>query len=218
MNKLEAIEKIKKCLNLSKSSNPSESAIALKQMRKLMDQYKVDMGDVHMSMVNTICDNSGGRQMQWKKDLAVMIAKAFDCECYYNSLGFNFVGVDSNAEIALYAYDTLARQLNADRKKYMANNYVNHSRKARNLISYTYCVGWLSQVRSIVDKIVPKQEDLELIKTYMETNLSIRYVKSNTRVAGGVTGEEITSQGKLDGQKANLFHAASGKQQAMIGC
>ena len=215
MDKQKVLDKIKKCLNLSKSSNPNEAAIALKQMRKLMDEYKVSMGDVQDSMINSALHHSK-RKMQWKKDLANLIAQAFDCEFFYSSHGLHFVGVDSNAEIALYAYETLSRQLDADRKKYMANNHLNNTTKARNLFSYTYCVGWLSQIRAIVDKIVPKEDELEIISKYLAKHYSIKTVSRKQVVAGGEKGSQAMDQGRNDGQKANLFHATSGRDQARI--
>ena len=42
MNKSELIEKIKKLLALSDSSNPNEAAIALSRAQKLMEKYKIE--------------------------------------------------------------------------------------------------------------------------------------------------------------------------------
>jgi hypothetical protein len=45
MNKKTVIEKIKKCLALSKSANQHEAAAALRQAMAFMDKYKIDADD-----------------------------------------------------------------------------------------------------------------------------------------------------------------------------
>jgi len=47
MTKTEAIEKIRKCLALAQSDNLGEREAALRQARKLMEQYTVGLDDVH---------------------------------------------------------------------------------------------------------------------------------------------------------------------------
>lgn len=49
MNKSQAIEKIKKCLRLSKSANEHEAAQALKQAQILMQKFGITDIDVHLS-------------------------------------------------------------------------------------------------------------------------------------------------------------------------
>ena len=45
MNKKDVIEKIKKCLALSKSANQHEAATALRQAQSLMEKYNIDADD-----------------------------------------------------------------------------------------------------------------------------------------------------------------------------
>lgn len=42
-----ALEKIKKCIALSGSSNPHEAEAAMRQARKLMEKYRLEISDVH---------------------------------------------------------------------------------------------------------------------------------------------------------------------------
>lgn len=44
------LEKIKKCFALSKSSNPNEASIALKQAHALAKQYKIDFPELLVSI------------------------------------------------------------------------------------------------------------------------------------------------------------------------
>lgn len=48
MNKKDAIEKIKKCLALSKSANQHEAATALRQAQSLMEKYNIDADDAEL--------------------------------------------------------------------------------------------------------------------------------------------------------------------------
>jgi len=42
-----APDRIKKCFALAKSSNPHEAEAAMRQARKIMDKFKLKIGDVH---------------------------------------------------------------------------------------------------------------------------------------------------------------------------
>ena len=52
MDKQAILEKIKKCLALSKSANEHEAAQAMKQAQALMKKYEVDAVDVALSEVS----------------------------------------------------------------------------------------------------------------------------------------------------------------------
>lgn len=52
MDKQAVLEKIKKCLALSKSANEHEAAQAMKQAQALMKKYEVDAVDVVLSEVS----------------------------------------------------------------------------------------------------------------------------------------------------------------------
>lgn len=221
MERDKVLEKIKKCMNLSKSSNANEAMIALKQMRKLMNEYNINMIDVQISLVKEAKLKIGSRLSKWKQELAVIVAKAFDCKFCWggNEKTIDFVGFGSNAEIALYAYETLLAQLDADRKKYMKNNHIGKTTKERNQISLTYCRAWLSQIHKAVENIVPKEEEKIIIKQYMANVLNTQQSKyKGSESVRGEMGEAIYKQGMEDGSKANLFHATGvGESQKLIG-
>ena len=52
MNKEKILDKIKKCLALSKSANEHEAAQALKQAQALMEKYEVNAVDIALSEVS----------------------------------------------------------------------------------------------------------------------------------------------------------------------
>ncbi|EFC87015.1 hypothetical protein NEIMUCOT_06561 [Neisseria mucosa ATCC 25996] len=84
MDKQAVLEKIKKCLALSKSANEHEAAQAMKQAQVLMKKYEVDAVDVVLSEVS---ERGVGRKMavklaEWQWSFANMISEVFGCKCY----------------------------------------------------------------------------------------------------------------------------------------
>ena len=84
MDKQAVLEKIKKCLALSKSANEHEAAQAMKQAQALMKKYEVDAVDVALSEVS---EKGGDRQMafklaMWQWNVANMVADIFGCKSY----------------------------------------------------------------------------------------------------------------------------------------
>ena len=119
------LDKIKKCLALSKSSNPHEAQAALRQARKLMEIHRIESGDVDASMAEEVRMESAKRPPDWSRKLAATCAEGFGCSIIvsrsYYKTEFCFVGVNGAAELANYAYDVLARQLQHARKEFVGS-------------------------------------------------------------------------------------------------
>lgn len=84
MNKEKILDKIKKCLALSKSANEHEAAQALKQAQALMEKYEVNVVDIALSEVS---EQGADRRMafklaDWQWSVANMIADIFGCQSY----------------------------------------------------------------------------------------------------------------------------------------
>lgn len=122
-NNEKILDKIKKCLALSKSSNPHEAESALRQARKLMEMHQVEIGDVDASMAEEARMECNKRPPDWSRKLGVTCAEAFGCTLIvvrgYSNAEFRFVGVNGAPELATYAYDVLVRQLKQSRKAYV---------------------------------------------------------------------------------------------------
>lgn len=92
-NKEKILNKIKKCLALSKSANPQEAAIALKQAQALMQEYNVTQTDVMFSDVQKQASNSQAteKRPQWDHYLMWVVAQAFGCKTLIGFTSKNFV-------------------------------------------------------------------------------------------------------------------------------
>ena len=75
------LEKIKKCLEMAKGkgSNPNEAQIAMRMAQKMMEAYKLEMGDVLASMAGEakVPAGSDGEPPAWRTRLAGVCADAF---------------------------------------------------------------------------------------------------------------------------------------------
>lgn len=125
------LDKIKKCLALSKSSNEHEAEAALRQARKLMDKHKLDMQDVAASGCSEEARDAKckTRPSVWMIALASACAQAFGCALITrggwrpgltSGWDFRFIGVDAAPTLSSYAYEVLLRQLQRARREFVA--------------------------------------------------------------------------------------------------
>ena len=131
MNK-EVIEKIKKLLALSESSNEHESSTAMLQVQKLLVKHKLSMKEVEeygekepINVVNDmsdICMTTG----KWKGILAMVICENFGCYCYSQSKNrktyVTFVGKDTDVTVCKivlqYAIDCIKSRVDSFKRQY----------------------------------------------------------------------------------------------------
>lgn len=77
------IDKISKCLALSKSANEHEAAVALKQAQTLMQKYKISEKQILISDIKErIIQTKTQRTKDIERRLKVMIANVFECGSY----------------------------------------------------------------------------------------------------------------------------------------
>lgn len=215
MDKQKALEKIKKCLALSKSANEHEAAQALKQAQALMKQYGIGTEEIKLSDVGEFGAQAAMTLPQWHWNLTAVCAKAFDCKRYLDvALGeMVFVGVAGKQELAAYAYEVLLRQLRKARREYMATE-LKRVRIAKNKTyrADCFCEGWVNTVWRQVRLFAGSKEEAELVERYLEgkklTDAKARTVSasSTAKAAGGYDRFRGAEQGK----EAQLHHAMNG--------
>ena len=122
MTHQEVMEKIKKLMALSKSSNENEAALALERAQKLMEQYSVSMEDVSLSEITEQSEfiAPGMRDRMLFTTLAGIVSKAFGVEFYirFTVKGSGssqatqtvFIGPKDRLQVACYTYTILSRQ------------------------------------------------------------------------------------------------------------
>ncbi|SED80696.1 DUF2786 domain-containing protein [Pseudomonas anguilliseptica] len=111
MDQERILEKIKKCMEMAKSktANPNEAEIALRQAHKLMEAYNLELGDVLASMAGEVKVFAGseGEPPAWRVRLAQVCGHAFGTHLIIRSgwieaASFIFVGCAAAPELAGY--------------------------------------------------------------------------------------------------------------------
>lgn len=173
MDKQSALEKIKKCLALGKSTNEHEAAQALKHAQILMTQFGLDELDVSLSEISEDRIAAPLTVPQWHWNLVHLCGIAFGCERWHsvNSIGggFVFCGINGRSELAAYAYTVLLRQLKAARRGYMKTELsrvrIGKNKTAR---ANEFCDGWVRGVRKNVISFARYEQEIGLITQYRE--------------------------------------------------
>lgn len=162
-----ALEKIKKCLALSESSNPHEAQAALRQARKLMDKFHLDFSDVDASRAQEYEFRIGdGRRAPavWVRMLGNTVGTSMGCVTFFRHgpLGQSiiYIGETGNAELAGYAYEVLLRKLEAQRKEYVATLRGGPPGMKRKL-GARFAEGWIGAIAAKVNQFGGVSEEAE---------------------------------------------------------
>lgn len=213
-----AIDKIRKCLALAKSSNPHEAASALRQAQALMRQHGVTEEGVRLAEVK---EATGDARMQtltaWETMLCQDVAEAFGCRVI-GSKRFKgqwpnrrvvrtwiFVGVGASAELAQYAYDVLSRQCAKDRQA-----HISKQPKACKAITKTargdaFARAWVLGVRHQLQAYAGTAEQTALLEHYMADMFpDLETTPAKRREVGRNVRDGSLAEGFQAGRQARL--------------
>lgn len=222
----QALQKIRKCLALSKSGNQHEAAAALRQAQSLMRQYDVDDATLRLADVAEVSRPVRSEALpQWDAELAGVIADAFGCRMFVvrHALAWRqrakrshwvFCGVGAAPEVASYAYDVLARQLvrgRADHIKAQPGNCKPATKTAR---GDAWAIGWVIGVRRVVERLAGTERELALLADYMaHHHPTMSPIEPARRDVGRNVRDDSYLRGAQAGSKARLDTALSGGTQ-----
>lgn len=216
MNKEKVLDKIKKCLALSKSANEHEAAQALKQAQALMERHEVNAVDIALSEVS---EQRADRRMafklaDWQWGVANMIADIFGCQSYQRGKTMMFYGIGNRAEISAYAFDVVYRQISAERRKFLKNCRA-RKQAHRTYLADQFCNGWIMGAWKIVKKFEMSDEEKAVMDGYKKKELP-DMVEAKTRDAkssilqGSKMEYGALAQGMESGKQVQLHHAMNG--------
>ena len=219
------LRRIQKCLRLAESSNPHESAAALRQAKALMDAHGISASQADLAdIVESGCKASGKRTIPvWEGDLASMIARTMGCRALfergqrtgctrvrraghgshyrhvYSGGSLIFIGAGAAPAVARYAFEVLRRKLRAARSEFRDLTGI---RDAQRLDAFSN--GWIIAVRQKVVDLVPPDGALEKVdRALAERNPEMK--NAETRDASGMK----------DGDKTHIRAAAAGFQDGL---
>ncbi|QBD78006.1 DUF2786 domain-containing protein [Ktedonosporobacter rubrisoli] len=109
------LEKIRKLLALSTSSNPHEAALAASKAQALLAEYNLELSQVQTSEPDARYEQahlSTGSRV-WRRQLLYVLAKYNFCQTVYdpNYKHVILIGERHNSEVVQYLYSSLVEQL-----------------------------------------------------------------------------------------------------------
>jgi len=174
-NRDRIIDKVKKCLALSKSGNEHEAAAALRQAQKLMQTHGISDLDVEHANVQEEPTRAGAflKPAQWQCALAGRVARAFDCQAIFRSnarrkIGlWVFVGVTPAGEVACYAFEVLLRQARRARAHYI-KTALRRCTTTRTRRADLFCEGWVATATQSVENFAANETTQARIAAYLD--------------------------------------------------
>ena len=169
MNHNKALEKIKKLLRLAASDNPHEAAAAMRQARALMEKYRLEESDVHLSDVYECAARSGSKitPPQWEANLVGAVSQAYACKVLFMSgIGeWRFIG--ELAELASYTMTLLLRQVRQSRRDFISTQLKRCKPATKTKRADVFCSAWVSAVRKQVMAFAGNDEPSQATEAYM---------------------------------------------------
>lgn len=122
MTKEEVLSKVRKLFELANSPNENEAALAAAKARELLGRYNLSIADLPTDDANnwlapTLASVRIGKIVRnWVKGLLFHVAEGFECQHIIRRRRgadtiLSFIGTPADAEIAVYTFQFLYRQL-----------------------------------------------------------------------------------------------------------
>lgn len=157
------IERVKKLLSLSQSSNLHEASAAAAAANKLIDQYRISQEDLSDKEEEIVEDTSyiyeNGRAVYWKSGLVLFLANHYGC-AVINKVGCGLNGRRTNN------YQIIGRKSDIQITRYMFNWLLLESQRLSkkecvgkgHKFSNSYCTGF---VCGINEQLVKSRQELK---------------------------------------------------------
>lgn len=188
------IDKIKKCLALSQSSNAGEAANALRQAQKLMEMHGITeakLGQSEIGEAKVKSAASVSRVKDWELRLFNVVAKAFGCRLMFtrsNSYAedvfasYKLLGLKSQVELAQYTTVVLQRRLMKARAEFVQTLGGDRGYKTRQADGF--CHGWVQAIEKTVHEFALTDEQKALIEAAYKDRTNGRTAKVQNRNIG----------------------------------
>lgn len=231
MSREDAIQKIKKCLALSKSANQHEAASALRHAQALMEKYNIDADDAELlGIVNAEILGSGSQKPPvFESMLAQSIAKLMDCKVFLSYqmnrtsstskviAVWHFTGFDPAPEIASYAFDVLYRQLKKARTTFI-NTTLKRVQIRANKVKRAdmFCEGWVFEASEQARRIKPNTEKLKKIEAHIKKTTELTTFKPknrNEKTRDSSRSRNDYWSGRQAGKEAQINHGMNAGQE-----
>lgn len=232
------IDKVKKCIALSKSDNPHEAAAALRQAQALMRKHGIDEAGIVASEVSAadVEHKSGNtaRPPAWESMLMMLVGTAFGCKGLFvpapkvngrrGAGSYRYVGVTANATMASHTSTVLMRLLRAARVAHVKQLKSEAKLEGWKLTTAeersaadAFCLGWLTVVQKQVTEFANPPEIDQAIQKHLVEVTGGRVARSTPARIGQVDQSSV-SEGWRAGGEVRLYrpvNAAGDPQRAL---
>ena len=196
-----ALEKIKKCLALSRSGNEHEAGNAMRQAQALMRQHNVEHKDVLAMHVREarVRTRSKSQPTKWEHYLVNAVCHAFVCEslymCYEQEKAvWAFIGEGPSAQVAAYAYEVLHRQIASGRRRFIAEHCKGRSAKVKRTHADLYSEAWVAGLLKKVNAFARATLQSETINAYMAKHYPQVGEAESVKSRGSKSHEDLTPE------------------------
>lgn len=227
MDKEKVLDKIKKCLALSKSSNEHEAAAALRQAKKLMEAHDITGLDMQASEAEERRAAASARThpADWEALLAASVGWAFGCRVLFTSATIRrtgewcFIGCGNAPEVAQYALTVLRRQAKRAREEHIKTRLKRCKVATKARRADLFSEGW---VRAVAGKIAafagPAQQsaaiDAYMAKHYPRLGSLTTRNRNDGRKLRDHEYDDLDA-GRRSGREAQLNHGVGGPEKRM---
>lgn len=227
MSREKILAKIRKCLALSASSNEHEAAAALRQARKLMEEYNVSDQDVDASRASECKAKAGvtAKPPVWESVLASRIGAAFGCQVVFSPgwsgrrAEWRFVGCGAAPEVAQYGFTVLLRQLKRARSEHIKAFLARCKTATKTRRADLFCEGWVRAVAGKIEAFAGNETEVAAVDAYMACHYpAVKELESTNRNAGRtLKGRELGDfyAGSIQGEHATLNRGVGGAEQRL---
>lgn len=221
------LDKIKKCLTLSASSNEHEAEAALRQARKMMEAHGITDLDIQAAEAEERRAKSGAKSQpaNWETMLASKIADAFACQVifsggFWNRLGeWCFIGCGASPEVAHYAFTVLHRQAKRARDEHIKARLKRCKVATKTRRADLFSEGWVRSVAGTIAAFAGTEQQAAAIDAYMVKHYpALRSLKSRDRNDGRKLRDheyDDYSAGHRSGKDAQLNRGVGGAEQPL---
>lgn len=153
------IDKVKKLLALSKSSNEHEAGLALENANKLLMKHNLEMTDIEEIDMNDIIEEdsiiSGKRIMSWKINLLESIMRLNGCQILMHNRRngnkrISAIGKKHNIEVSVSMYEYLTSTMDRTLKEKQKEEFM--------IDPFSYRMGFCSAISRKVNEILQERE------------------------------------------------------------
>ena len=216
------IEKIRKLLALSNSSNEHEAALAAGHAQRLLSEHNLAMADIEAKEPPQSADRvetSVAKALpKWVRHLSAGVCSAFDCQAIHHPAygKLTFIGVGADVQIAAYTFAYLDKSIRKLCTRYLKDNAATLiPARQRELIRHSYYLGAVStinirlrnqkrQTPTTPGAMVPVKEGL--IKKAMDDAGATRTIRSRRSYINA----QAYNRGQSDGRNVEIVKGLGG--------